>query len=144
MQTERGKPKMFRMIIIAFAGLSSGGLVAAGTFAFITMIGIIPRLAARTRTASYMWWYENAVISGGTIGSIIYVFELKLKLWYPGVFLYALGAGVFVGCLAVALAEVIKTFPIFVMRTKLKWGIPYIALSLALGKMAGSLYGLIW
>ena len=58
--------------------------------------------------------------------------------------MYALGAGVFVGCLAVALAEVIKTFPIFVMRTKLKWGIPYIALSLALGKMAGSLYGLIW
>ena len=134
---------MFKGIVLGFIGVSSGILVSAGLFAFISMIGLIPRLASRTHTAKYIVSYEKAVIWGGTIGCIIYLFDIVIPLGVIGNVLYGLGAGMFVGCLAVALAEILNTFPIFALRVSLKKGMPYIALALALGKMAGSIYGLI-
>lgn len=135
---------IFKYIALAFVGMSSGFLVSAGIFAYIAMIGIVPRLTAKTDTAGYVRWYETAIILGGSLGNIFYIFKIKFYLWIIGVVLYGLGAGIFVGCLAVALAEVLKTFPIFSMRIKLRWGIPYVALALSLGKMFGSLYGLVF
>lgn len=133
--------------IMIFAGFSAGTLVSSGIFAYITMIGIIPRLAAKTRTADDICWYESAVIWGGTLGSIIYIFDLGLNVGgIVGMILgtlFGLGAGIFVGCLAVALAEVLRSFPIFSMRIKLKGGVWYIAFALALGKALGSMYGLM-
>lgn len=135
---------MFKIAIVIFSGFAAGALVAAGVFAYITMIGVIPRIATRSHTESSTWLYESAVIYGGSLGSIMYIFDVGIKLGIIGSILYALGAGMFVGCLAVALAEVLKTFPILTMRLKIKWGIPLISLMLALGKACGSIYGLIF
>ncbi|MCX4318109.1 MAG: stage V sporulation protein AB, partial [Lachnospiraceae bacterium] len=61
-------------------------------------------------------------------------------------------AGMFVGCLAMALAEVLQVIPVFAKRIRLRTGkptgkpkgmspgIPVIVLAIALGKMAGSLF----
>ena len=57
-------------VLLMIIGLTAGGMVAAGTFAFIVMIGIITRLAQRTKTAQYTTVYENAIVLGGTIGNI--------------------------------------------------------------------------
>ena len=47
--------------------------------------------------------------------------------------------GIFVGCLAIALAEVLDGIPIFTRRMRLRKGLNTIMISVALGKMAGAL-----
>lgn len=53
---------------------------------------------------------------------------------------YGLSAGIFVGSIAVALAEILNTFPIVFRRTGIKTGLFWVMLSMALGKLCGSLY----
>ena len=64
--------------VLILIGLASGFAVASGIFAFITMLGIIPRLAARTKTANHVVWYETMIIAGGAFGNIWIVFELPM------------------------------------------------------------------
>ena len=47
--------------------------------------------------------------------------------------------GIFVGCQIMALAEVLNVFPIFVRRIKIVKYVPYLVLSIALGKAVGEL-----
>ena len=54
--------------------------------------------------------------------------------------IYGICAGLFVGCVAVALAEILKTFPVIFRRTKVKVGLWVILWFMALGKTAGSLF----
>ncbi len=135
-----------KWLLVCIAGFSAGCLVASGIFAFITMIGIIPRLTVKTKTGDSSLWYERGVIWGGTLGNVVYLFDLGINLDPIGgtfcAVAFGMGAGIFVGCLAVALAEVIKSFPIFTTRINLRWGMPIVALMLAIGKMLGSMYGL--
>ena len=50
-------------------------------------------------------------------------------------------AGIFVGCIAVALAEILDTFPIFFRRLHLKDDVGTVMLFvMAIGKMLGSLF----
>ena len=84
--------------VLILIGLASGFAVASGIFAFITMLGIIPRLAARTNTANHVVWYETMIIAGGALGNIWIVFEIDAAdLLFLAV--YGLFAGVYVGCL---------------------------------------------
>ena len=53
---------------------------------------------------------------------------------------YGICAGFFVGCVAVALAEILKTFPVIFRRLKVKTGLQVILLFMAFGKMAGALF----
>ena len=53
---------------------------------------------------------------------------------------YGISAGVFVGCIAAALAEILNTLPILFRRTKIKRGLPWIMTAMALGKMCGGLF----
>ena len=66
--------------VLILIGLASGFAVASGIFAFITMLGIIPRLAARTNTANHVVWYETMIIAGGALGNIWIVFEIPMPL----------------------------------------------------------------
>lgn len=85
--------------------------------------------------------FENAIILGGTFGNIMSVFPmLRLPLGPLLVCAYGLSAGIFVGCIAVALAEILNTFPILFRRMNLKTGLSWVMVFMALGKTAGSLY----
>lgn len=123
-------------------GLSGGAVVGAGVFGFITMIDIFPRLADRTNTAHYIKWYEWCIILGGTIGNIITVLHTKIYGGMGILILFGIFTGIFVGCLAMAIAEVLKVLPIFVQRTKLTKGLAWAVLALALGKGLGAFYQL--
>lgn len=129
---------LIKMIILGFIGLSSGVAISGAVFAFITMIGLVTRLASRTNTAKHINLYEDCFTLGGTIGNIVYIFQLSVPIHLFGVGLYGMFSGIFVGCLSIALAEVLDTIPIFSRRVNLKKGIPYIVLALALGKGVGS------
>lgn len=128
-------------IFLGFIGLASGLAVSAGTFAFLIVIGVIPRMIGKCNRAAEILHFENAVILGGTFGNIMSVFlNLRLPLGPLLLCVYGLSAGIFVGCIAVALAEILNTFPIMFRRIGLKTGLPWVMLFMALGKSAGAFY----
>ncbi len=131
-------------IILCFLGLSFGLTVSAGIFAFITMLDVIPRLAHRTGTAVHLYAYENAIILGGTVGNILTLFVYHLPAAYVGLGIFGVFSGVFVGCLAMALAESLRVMPIFARRLKLKEGLPIILLAIAFGKFFGTVFQYFW
>ena len=84
---------------------------------------------------------ENAVVLGGIAGSILSIFPMvRVSLGLPLLILFGLNAGIFVGGLAVALAEILDTFPILFRRFHVKQGLFWVVTSLALGKFCGSLF----
>lgn len=129
-------------VILAVIGFSAGAIIAGGLFAFISMVGVVTRLIARTRTAKKVQFFEDLVISGATIGNLYYVFQLSAPIGTVGLIVYGAFSGIFVGCLAVALAETVNAIPVFSHRVKLQKGISFIVLCMALGKSMGSLYQL--
>lgn len=135
---------VIKWVILAFLGLCSGFAVSAGVFAFITMLGIVPRLAARTHTEKRIICYENMIILGGTLGNIWFVFQIPLHGTWILAALYGLCSGIYVGCLAMALAELLRLLPIFVNRLQIKEGFSLIVVSLAVGKMVGTLFQYFW
>lgn len=132
-------------ILLGFLGLAFGGAVAAGTFAFVIVIGVVPRMIGKCNRAAGTLCFEQAIILGGILGNIISVF-LQMHLAFGAVFghiflgLYGLSAGIFVGCIAVALAEILNTFPILFRRAKLKAGLQWVMWAMAVGKVCGALY----
>lgn len=125
--------------IMGVIGFSCGLLTAGGVFALVVSIGVIPRLAGKTHTAHNILWYESSILLGGTIGNLITIFHRSLPLGNIGLGIFGIFSGIFVGCMAVALAEVLNTIPIFTRRIQLKKGIGFVMLSLAIGKGIGSL-----
>lgn len=133
-----------KQLIAILIGFSSGVVVAGGIFAFIAIIGIVPRLAQRTMTIKYISVYEDAILLGGVFGvSTIFIdYYLPIGNFFVGII--GLAIGIFVGCLAVSLAEVLNVIPIFTRRIRLTKGLFYMIAALALGKLAGSLlYALV-
>ena len=131
---------LIKQIWLSFLGFCSGVTVSAGVFGFITMLGIIPRMAARTRTASHIYAYEQAIILGGTLGNLWILFQWHLPLSLFFIILFGLFSGIFVGCLAMALAEVLRVIPIMVNRLQIQEGLPGLIGFIAAGKCLGTLF----
>lgn len=127
-------------IFLCLIGLSAGGVIAAGVFAFLVMIGIFPRLIGFTRTNKHILLYETCIILGGILGNIFDIY--KFPIGYGGnlvLGIYGMSVGAFIGCLVMSLAETLKALPIFSRRIHLGVGLQYIILSIAMGKLLGSL-----
>lgn len=125
-------------ICLIIIGLAGGIVVSGGVFAFITILGIVPRIAARTGSAAMIYHYETCIILGGTFGNVLSIFRFHLPVGQIGMGIFGIFAGIFVGCLSMALAETLKVIPVFVQRTKIINGMPVIILFMALGKGIGS------
>lgn len=126
-------------IFLGFVGLAAGLAVSAGTFAFLIVIGVIPRMIGKCNRAAETMHFENAVVCGGVLGNIASIFPVRIPLGQLLLCAYGLSAGIFVGCIAVALAEILNTFPILFRRAGLKEGLSWAMIFMALGKCAGSL-----
>lgn len=132
---------LIKHIFLGMIGIAAGVGVSAGTFAFLIVVGVLPRMIGKCNRAAETMHFENAIILGGTLGNIISVFpQIPVPFGRPMLYLFGLSAGIFVGCMAVALAEILNTFPIMFRRFKLKEGLSWVMLSMALGKTAGSLF----
>lgn len=129
---------MFGKVIAGIIGLSSGLMIAAGVFTVLLTVGLIPRFAGKTHTGSKVQYYEDAVILGSIAGNLISVFRIRIPLGIIGGLIFGLGAGIFVGSLAIAIAEMLDGIPISIRRIKLKKGLGLAILSMALGKGLGS------
>ncbi|MCI5680034.1 MAG: stage V sporulation protein AB [Bacteroidales bacterium] len=130
---------MAKSLFLIFCGLSSGCLVAAGTFAFIAAIGIVPRMAKRTKTQRYIRVYEDAIVLGGIFGTTAMFMEYRFPEIPFLLGVYGFCAGIFVGVLAMALTEVLNVVPIMLRRARLTKGLQWLVLAFALGKVFGSL-----
>lgn len=128
-----------REAFLAFFALCAGVTVAGGFVALITLLGVIPRLASKTKTMKRAILYENCLILGVVLGNIVSLYSLRLPFGMVFLAVSGLCSGIFVGCLAMALAETINTFPIFFRRIQLRKGAPFLVISLAIGKGIGSL-----
>ena len=126
-------------LLLAVIGLSSGAIVSGGLFSFIASLGVVSVFADRTHTGSNVSLYEDAIILGGSLGNLFWIYQIQMtnELWL--LIFFGLFSGIFVGCWSMALAEVLNIFPIFIRRVKMVKCIPYIILSIAIGKGAGAL-----
>lgn len=143
-------------IILWIIGISSGLMVSAGVFTVLFVVGLVPRFAGRTETAWCEMFYEECLIAGGILADVVSVYPIKvsigqilsmfslaeglttkvittLLLILTGVF-----SGIFVGCLSIALSEVLDGIPIFARRIRFKKGLSIAVLAIALGKAVGS------
>ena len=116
--------------------------MAGGVFAFISVLGIIPRLADRLGLASHIYQMETVIALGGVTGSVISIFQVHFPGGWIGMIVIGFFAGIFVGSLSMAIAETLQVIPVLCKRTSLKVGFPVLIAALAFGKAAGSLYQL--
>lgn len=128
-------------LFLGLTGLASGLAVAGGMFALIASISIVPRIIFESHTASQVLRYEDMIMAGGILGNIVTVFtDMRIPLGRPFLALYGLGSGIQVGCLVMALAEIMNVFPIMFRRLSLKTGMSLVIIFLAIGKTLGGLW----
>ncbi len=131
--------------MLAISGFAGGLVVAAGVFAFITLLGVVNRLASKTSTAKHIVIYENMVILGGILGNTWFVYQWDIPFGMIGLILFGLFSGMFIGCQAMAIAEVLDVIPVFAKRVKIKYGMPYVVATIAMGKAVGAFFQLyVW
>lgn len=127
-------------VLLGLIGLSAGGIIAAGVFAFLAIIGVYPRLIGMTHTKKHIMLFETMIILGGVLGNISDIYEFPLGFGGNFILLiYGLGVGIFIGSLVMSLAETLKALPVISRRINLGVGLQYIILSLGIGKLIGSL-----
>ncbi|TKC19783.1 stage V sporulation protein AB [Robertmurraya kyonggiensis] len=135
---------VIKIAFVIFLGLAGGLAVGSGFVAFLTVLGIIPRLTQLTKTMKMIVWYQWAVVLGALIGGFASLRDPALYL--SSFILIPLGAagGVFVGMMAAALTEVLNVFPILAKRIGLEEKIVILMMAFVFGKIFGSLYQWIY
>ena len=151
---------MGKQLFLAVLGAGAGILVSAGVFTVLLAVGLVPRFAGKTHTGRKIFLYEEMVVFGTLTGGAVSIYRgtdqlgrlirerlpfgaQTVQLWRGVSFLilllFGLFAGIFVGCLAVAIAEMLDSIPILTRRIGFRHGLGFMVLSVALGKLAGSL-----
>lgn len=146
-----------KTLFLIVLGTSYGLLASAGVFTVLVAVGLVPRFAGKTHTAKKVLLYEEMVIFGTITGALVSVFPEYaqfaafwqnrhpewMQLWNVigggmeavfGVF-----SGMFIGCLALAIAEMLDSIPILARRISFRHGMGIAILCMAIGKLCGSL-----
>lgn len=133
-------------ILLILSGLAAGFVTAAAYVAFISMLGIFPKIAAKTKTAGECILYENCLIIGILISTLLQFFtsfssagfqEGTLPPTAIGFLLLALiglFGGIYIGFLIGGLSEVLNVIPTYARIAHIKKNISYTIYFLALGK----------
>ena len=131
---------LIKMAAVIFIGTASGLAVGAGFVAFLSVLGVIPRLTQLSKTMKMIHLYEWAVVIGalaGVMGSLRNpVIGLSEYLLIP----LGLTGGVFYGMLAAALTEVLNVLPILAKRMGIDGKIISLLMAIVLGKIFGSIF----
>ena len=152
--------EILKQIFLGICGLSFGFLASAGVFTVLVSVGLIPRFAGKMHVAKKVFVLEEAVVFGTLIGGFLSVFseygqlggfilsrqlfgENTVLIWkWVGsglLILWGFFAGMFVGCLALAIAEMLNSIPIFARRIGFRHGLGVAIAAAAFGKLLGSL-----
>lgn len=133
---------LLKKLLLVFIGICGGGIVAGGVYAFLAIIGVFVRIIGKTGTGRQCQLFETVIILGGILGNVWDIYEFPIHMGTPvgSLFLCVAGLamGIFVGCLAMSLAETLKALPTISRRIHLAVGLQYLIFAVAAGKMAGS------
>lgn len=129
-----------KITAVIFIGLAGGLSVGLGFVAFLSVLGIIPRLTQLSKTISKIQWYEWAVVIGAVSGAIASMGDPHLGLSPYWLVPFGLTGGIFVGMLAAALTEVINVLPILAKRIGVQGKMVSLLMAIVLGKIFGSLF----
>lgn len=143
-----------KQILLVVIGLCCGTVASGGVFSVLAAVGLVPRFAGKTGTARFALWYEDSIILGAITGTLLSLFQggyVIGKVLFPlGLFgfllshvlvgLYGIFSGIFVGCLAIAIAEMLNSIPIFARRVRMRHGLGICIVAVILGKMFGSIF----
>ena len=128
-----------REALLGAVGLCMGMTIASGVVAFIISLGIVPRFAGITRSATRVRLYEDCSMVGAVLGNLLFLYQEALPLGNAGLAVYGSFSGIFLGSWVIALGEVVNVFAIMARRVGLTKGAGLVILSLAVGKILGSL-----
>ena len=107
------------------------GIASTILFVYPVLVALIMMICFHERISPIVW--------GGILGNIWNVFGLGLPLGTPGLAIFGLVSGVYVGAWAMALAEIVDAIPIFMRRISLKRGVGLLIAGLAFGRTLGGL-----
>lgn len=149
-----------KQAFLGICGLSFGLLSSAGVFTVLASVGLIPRFAGKMHVAKKVFVLEEAVVFGTLFGGFFSVFSRygevgkfvlsrqifgleTVAIWKimgnGFLILWGFFAGIFVGCLALAIAEMLDSIPIFSRRVGFRHGLGLAIAATAFGKLIGSL-----
>jgi stage V sporulation protein AB len=128
------------ILFIIFIGFAGGIAVGSGLVAFLTVLGIVPRLVQITKTYTFIRLYEIAIISGAVFAGWTSLRDINFHVSALLLIPIGLGCGVFIGMLAAALTEVLNVLPILAKRVGFGEQIIMLVMAIVLGKIIGSLF----
>lgn len=126
-------------VLLMFIGVSTGIVVGNAAGAFIALLQIVPRLAQISETDEKIPLYQWVLITSMTIFSFIFFSEFSFKLNKYFSIISGILFGTFVGLFSSALAEVLNVIPILARKLEMNKYIPYLIISILLGKVSASL-----
>ena len=135
---------LIKQILFMFFCTIAGSAIAAGYVAFITLLGVFQKLIEKYKAAKYIKAVETTIIAGVTLFNLVSLYELTLPLGIWGLSIFNIIGGIFVGCLAGALAETLNIFPILSRRFKIRTWLPYVLIAAGIGKAIGSIIQLLY
>lgn len=121
-------------------GFSAGMVLGTAMASFITIIGIIPRIAVKLKITKHYFMLATAMVLGTTVGSYLEVWKPSWHIPAIIISLFSFAFGIFIGCLTIAIAEVLDVMPIMNRRMHLKRSFCIFIILFALGKMIGAFY----
>ncbi len=148
---------LVNMLGFGALGIVSGLMVSGGVFTALLVLGLVPRFAGKSHTADKILTYESVVVVGCVMGGVLSalpaanfvkkmeflqeIFQTNTWNILSDIAMAGGGffAGCFVGCVALAIAEMLDSIPIFARRIAFRQGLGVAVLAVAAGKVAGSL-----
>ena len=102
-----------------------------------------PELLEKVKGARHYLFIECLLAYGAALANLIYVFKISVPVTWVGYTIICLFGGIFVGCLAGALTEVLNVIPIAARRFSVRRNFPYVIYGLAAGKLVGSVLSVV-
>lgn len=135
-----------KLILLITAGFSGGFVTAAAFVAFVAMLGIFPKIAAKTKTANECMLYENCLMFGILLSTLVQFFLVYNSAGFYsgtlpapaiGIFILCLigiFGGIYIGFLIGGLSEVLNVIPIYARKAHIQKFIYLIIYFIAAGK----------
>lgn len=129
---------MLAYVLLGLIGLAGGGAIAGAYVVVVSTLGVYTRLAAWAKEGRHLFRIELLLLAGTVLGTIVTNYDVSLPFGSIGLGVLGLFFGIYTGCLAAAIADVVKLFPIFCRRVHLRKGLPYIIALVGAGKAIGT------
>lgn len=132
--------------LMLICGFAAGFMTAAAYVAFVAMLGIFPKVAAKTKTAGECILYENCLMIGVLLATLLQfclsydsagIQPVSLPLEVIGIIILCfigLFGGIYIGFLIGGLSEVLNVIPIYAKKAHIKKRFSTVIFCYALGK----------